>query len=133
MEYETLVTMIRNELENSVSESKMICLHNKYCDKHSYYEDYIHDMYDLNYECEGMNALEIIDNYGNVDVNKKYYQMGIYNAHDFDWYCDAHTTFYDEIAKEIADNEYSDIPFLQDIIDTYLEEKEEENEQDNTI
>ena len=121
------------EMLRDMNDSDLVAVHNEYCDKVSYYDDRIYDMYEINDLLYGRSPLEIITDARDVDANDSYIR--------YDGYGNLESTDYpqdwmdlDEIADYIAENDEAlrndDIRDLLDEIEAENEEEEEEEEED---
>lgn len=121
------------EMLRDMNDSDLVAVHNEYCDKVSYYDDRIYDMYEINDLLYGRSPLEIITDARDVDANDSYIR--------YDGYGNLESTDYpqdwmdlDEIADYIVENDDAlyndDIRDLLDEIEAENEEEEEEEEED---
>ena len=121
------------EMLRDMNDSDLVAVHNEYCDKVSYYDDRIYDMYEINDLLYGRSPLEIITDARDVDANDSYIR--------YDGYGNLESTDYpqdwmdlDEIADYIVENDEAlyndDIRDLLDEIEAENEEEEEEEEED---
>ena len=121
------------EMLRDMNDNDLVAVHNEYCDKVSYYDDRIYDMYEINDLLYGRSPLEIITDARDVDANDSYIR--------YDGYGNLESTDYpqdwmdlDEIADYIAENDEAlrndDIRDLLDEIEAENEEEEEEEEED---
>ena len=121
------------EMLRDMNDSNLVAVHNEYCDKVSYYDDRIYDMYEINDLLYGRSPLEIITDARDVDANDSYIR--------YDGYGNLESTDYpqdwmdlDEIADYIVENDEAlyndDIRDLLDEIEAENEEEEEEEEED---
>lgn len=119
------------EVLYDLSDSEMVEVHNTYCDDVRYYDDRIEYMSSFDDMCYGMSPTEIIEKFGDLDVNCGYYVVGIFDVTSFDMYEDAPTTYYEEIAEYCADNDddlgSSDI---RDCIEEWREAHEESEDEE---
>ena len=115
------------DLLKDLTDSEMIAIHNEYCEVNKYYGDRIYYMYELDELAQGLSALDIIADYGDIAVSMDYFQENeVFKTHTcFNYYEDAETTYYKEIAEYCINNNN----YLWDWnIRDFLEEINEENE-----
>ena len=121
------------EMLRDMNDSNLVAVHNEYCDKVSYYDDRIYDMYEINDLLYGRSPLEIITDARDVDANDSYIRYdGCGNLESTDYPQDWMDL--DEIADYIVENDEAlyndDIRDLLDEIEAENEEEEEEEEED---
>ena len=115
------------EVLHDLRNAEMVDIHNQYCERNNYYDDYIEYMDSLDDMCYGMKATDIIDKFGEMDTSKNYYVIGIYDVESFDYYDEAPTTYYDEIAEICAEeDEDFGCTEIRNALDEWEEEHEEE-------
>lgn len=88
-----------------LSDNDMVNVHNEYCIRNNYMDDYIEYMWDFDDSWCNMRPSEIIEKFGEMNMNDKYYVADTYSvAVSFSYYEDAPITYYDEIAEYCAEN-----------------------------
>lgn len=125
MNREQQLEKIKDVLLNYLSDNEMVYIHNNYCDKNRYYDDIIYFMNEFNDVVNPMSPLELIETYGDIDTSHPYFVFTIYGAESFNYYDNAPTTYYDEIAEYILDyDEDFGNNEIREVLDEILEEEE---------
>lgn len=122
----TKAEMIKDLLENGMSDSYSLMIYNEYLDKVEYYDDRIYNIDEFD---EVMNCMKPLDIalkifYGDFRPNDNYFKFdGCANLQSFDYLSDE--IDYEEIADYIVDNneDFDDID-IREILD---EEEGDEN------
>ncbi len=124
---ETLKDRIEELLRNDLSTLDMVEVHNAYCDRNKYYDDWIERVSDIDFRFSDTPPTEIIDRLGKINTSDYYYVEGIYDTTSFDYYDESPITYYEDIAQYCADYE-DDLGNreIRDCIDEWNEEHEED-------
>ena len=124
----TKTEMIKDLLENDMSDSHLLFIYNEYLNKTNYYDDRIYDMNEFDEIMFGMSpsdiALKIF--YGDFRPNDHYFKFdGCANFYSFDYLSDK--IDFEEISDYIVDNDedFDDID-IREILDEENDEDEEE-------
>ena len=120
---------LRYEIEETISnldDSEIIALHNEYCQKAGYMDDYIYSMCFFSEEYAGKDPLEVAQLVYDNDFNPNhsyYYYDGLGNITSVDLMEETkHPIDIDAIVNYIADNETSLYNSdIQDILDEYAD------------
>lgn len=125
----TKAEMIKDLLENGMSDSYLLMIYNEYLNKVEYYDDRIYNMDDeFDEMMNGMKPLDIALKifYGDFRPNDHYFKFdGCANLYSFDYLSDE--IDFEEIADYIVDNneDFDDID-IREILDEENDEDEEE-------
>lgn len=128
----TKTEMIKDLLENDMSDSHLLFIYNEYLNKTNYYDDRIYDMNEFDEIMFGMSpsdiALKIF--YGDFRPNDHYFKFDGYdNLQSFDYISDE--VDLEEIADYIVDNDEDfDNSDIREILGEDDEEDEEEGDED---
>lgn len=88
-----------------MSDDEMVYLHNEYCMRNNYTEDYIEYMGDFDSTWCNLSPSEIVDKFGEINTNDNYYVTDFYSrAVSFNRYDECPVTYYKEIAEYCAEN-----------------------------
>ena len=130
--YDEKVEAIKNIIEG-MDEPDAVALHNEYCYETNDYDDEIIEMERFDEICEGMTPSDIARSifYGDFNPNHDYFHFngyGNFESTDFptDW------IYPGDIAREVVDREESFMnDEIQEEIDSWNEENDEEDEEEN--
>ena len=116
-----------------LADTDMVSVHNEYCEKCNYMDDYI-ERTDFVDELYGkMYPSEALEKFKDMDFSAMYFVDRGYGAECFDYYDDCPVACYEDIARYCAatDNDLRDRD-IRDCLDEYYDEQaENETEWDN--